>query len=139
MPFDTTKLRQPTVTLLPPTPPERGGGPQRIHIEIEIVDFQAQHQPRRYRFGTVTLTLLIIVLLATLLGCTAVHAQPSNWRSYREGFMTRYQGTDRDGGQWTGQSYKQGFMTYFDANGPHVEQQHCRSWQQGWQSFTDCQ
>jgi hypothetical protein len=25
MPFDNTKLRDPTVTILPPTPPERGG------------------------------------------------------------------------------------------------------------------
>jgi hypothetical protein len=34
--------------------------------------------------------------------------QPSSWQSYREGFMTRYQGNDANGGQWTGQSYKQG-------------------------------
>ena len=38
MPFDTTKLRQPTVTVLPPTPPDRGDGPRRIHVQIEIVD-----------------------------------------------------------------------------------------------------
>ena len=105
---------------------------------IEIVDRRAQQRPRGYRFGTLTLALLILALLAALAGCTAAHAQPSSWQSHREGFMTRYQGTDGQGGQWTGSSYQQGFMTYFDANGPHGETQHCRSWQQGWQTITEC-
>jgi hypothetical protein len=77
MPFDTTKLRQPTVTVLPPAPPERGGGPQRVHIEIVITDQRAP--PRRgYRFGTLTLWLLVLALALALFGCTA-HAQPSQW------------------------------------------------------------
>jgi hypothetical protein len=52
--------------------------------------------------------------------------------------VTRYQGDDRDGAQWTGTFYRQGFTTYFDATGPRGEQQHCRSWQQGRQTFTEC-
>jgi hypothetical protein len=118
MPFDNTTLRQPRVTVLPPTradnfigtlppptPRERGGGPQRIVINIEIVQ---RHPPQRatggYRFGTLTMTLLIIGLLVALLGgCTPAMAQPSSWQSHQDGFMTRYQGTDRDGGQWTEQ------------------------------------
>ena len=37
MPFDSTTFCQPTVTVLSPQPPERGGGPQRIQLLIEIV------------------------------------------------------------------------------------------------------
>ena len=50
MPLDATGQRRSTFTVLPPTPPEGGGGPQ--HIRIEIVDRRAQPAPRRYRFGT---------------------------------------------------------------------------------------
>jgi hypothetical protein len=32
MPFDTTKLRQPTVTVLPPTPLERDGAHTNWHL-----------------------------------------------------------------------------------------------------------
>ncbi len=107
MPFDNTTLRQPKVTILPPQPPERGGGPRRIHVQIEFVNRCSQTPHRRgYRFGTFTLALLIIALLAGLAGCTAAHAQPTSWQSYREGFITRYQGNDRDGRSWTGSSYK---------------------------------
>ena len=132
MPFDTTTIRRPTVTVLPPSPPERGDGPRRIVINIEIVDGR-KTVSQRYRFGAFTLWLLALLLLAAL-----AHAQPTTWQSYQQGFMTRYQGTDAQGGQWTGSSYKQGFTTYFDATGPHGEHQRCRSWQQGWQTFTEC-
>jgi hypothetical protein len=80
-----------------------------------------------------TLTLWLIVLLATLAGCTAAHAQPTSWQSHSDGYLTRYQGIDGNGEPWTGTS---GFTTYFDANGPHGEQQLCRSWQEGWQTIT---
>jgi hypothetical protein len=46
--------------VLPPTPPERGGGSRRIRIEIEIIDHRAP--PRGYRFGTPTLWLLVLGL-----------------------------------------------------------------------------
>ena len=90
------------------------------------------------RFATLTLILVLIALLVALAGCTGAHAQPSSWQSHRDGYLTRYQGTDGNGEPWTGTSYQSGFTTYFDANGPHSEQQHCRSWQQGWQSVTEC-
>jgi hypothetical protein len=83
--------------------------------------------------GSFTLWLLVLLLLAAL-----AHAQPTQWQSYREGFLTRYQGTDAQGGSWTGMSYQQGATSYFDASGPDGQQQHCRSWQQGWQTFTEC-
>ena len=110
---------------------------QRIHVQIEIVQRQPP-QRRGYRFGTVTLMLLILAMLGALAGCTQAMAQPSSWQSHREGFMTRYQGNDRDGGQWTGNSFKQGFTTFSEFNGPHGESTRCRSWQQGWQTFTEC-
>jgi hypothetical protein len=61
MPFDNTTLRQPTVTVLPPTPPVRGGGPICIHVQIEIVD-RRQAQSRRFRFGMLTVWLLVLGL-----------------------------------------------------------------------------
>jgi hypothetical protein len=59
MPFDSTTFRQPHVTVLPPQPHEpleRGGRPQRIVINIEIVQRQAPQPATRrgYRFGTLT-------------------------------------------------------------------------------------
>ena len=90
--------------------------------------------PRRgYRFGTLTLWLILLLLLAAL-----AHAQPTQWQSYREGFVTRYQGTDHRGGTWTGSTYKQGFTTYSDFYGPHGEAQHCRSYELSGTVHTDC-
>jgi hypothetical protein len=63
--------------------------------------------------GDIGIWIIVIAILAVLAGCAAAHAQPSSWQSYRQGFETRYQGTDGSGGQWTGSSYKQGFMTFF--------------------------
>jgi hypothetical protein len=137
MPFDATSLRRPTVTVLPPTPPERGGGPQRIRIEIEIVDRRAPPPPCGYRFGTVILWLLLLAVAFALFGSTA-QAQPSSWKSYQEGFVTRYQGTDAQGGQWTGNSYELFGTRHYEFNGPHGASRHCRSWQQDWQTTTEC-
>jgi hypothetical protein len=136
MPFDSTTFRQPKVTVLPPQgplePPERGGGPRRIRIEIEIIDRRALKPPPN-NFWAAPLWLLLFLLLAAL-----AHAQPTSWESHRDGFMTRYQGTDRDGRSWSGTSYKQGFTTYSDFAGPDGQMQRCRSWKQGWQTFTEC-
>jgi hypothetical protein len=66
-----------------------------------------------YRFGTLTLALLIIVMLARSPAARPPMRRPLYGQSHQDGFMTRYQGTDRDGGQWTGTSYQQGFTTYF--------------------------
>lgn len=68
MPFDATKLRQPTVTTLPPRPPARGGGPRRIHLVIEIVNQPAQ-RTRRPSIGLWLLFFLALIAIA--------HAQPS--------------------------------------------------------------
>jgi hypothetical protein len=64
MPFDTTKLRHPTVTILPPTPPERGEGPRRVHLVVEIIDRRQQSPRRGYRFGTLAFWLLVLALAA---------------------------------------------------------------------------
>lgn len=116
MPFDTTKLRQPVVTVLPATRSEAADHNGSMCRSRSCNG--SRHSAPQAAIGSARpyLTLLVIVLLAALLGCAQAHAQPSSWQSYREGFMTLYQGTDRDGGQWTGSSYKQGFTTYFDAN-----------------------
>ena len=94
MPFDSTTFRQPAVTILPPQSPERGGGPRRIHIEIQIIDRRAQTPQRRgYRIGS--LTLLALCLALALFGSRPRAA--SSWQSYREGFVTRHQGTGMAG------------------------------------------
>jgi hypothetical protein len=62
---------------LPPVviPPERsgGGGPQRIHIVIDV-HVRAPAPPRRGFWAALTWTLLALLLLAA-----AAHAQPPDW------------------------------------------------------------
>jgi len=112
MPFDSLRVKQPdNVVHLPPIVREGGGGgPQRIHIEIEIVDRRAAPPKRGQRF----IGWLLLLMLITM----AAHAQPSSWSSHREGFMTRYSGTDAQGGMWTGKSYELSGTRYFEFNGP---------------------
>ena len=64
--------------------------------QLPVIILPQQHG---YRFGTFTLWLLSQLLLAAL-----AHAQPTSWQSRQEGSITRYQGTDANGGQWTGSS-----------------------------------
>ena len=101
MPFDPTPLHRlgDRVTVLPPTLPEHGGEPpRRVHVVIEIEDRRPRaRQPNGYRFGTVTLLMVLAMIALALFGCTA-HAQPTQWQSYREGFVTRHQGQDARGG-----------------------------------------
>jgi hypothetical protein len=121
MPFDTTKLRQPTVTVLPPTPPERGDGPRRIRIEIEIVDRRQQSPQRGYRFGTFTLWLIVLLLLAAL-----AHGQQryEHWQDITSG--------------WHGQTRTEGSTTDWDAYGPDGQQKHCHRYYVGDQPYTTC-
>jgi hypothetical protein len=110
MPFDTAKVRQPEITVLPPTiigrgsnlgpiPPERGGGPQRLHIEIEIIDRRQQSPGRGYRFGTFTLVLLVLLLLAVLAHADQGGIHYDHWQ-------------DTNG--WHGQTRTQGSTTPTD-------------------------
>jgi hypothetical protein len=48
MPFDSAKLGD-RVTIVPPTPPERGDGPRRIRLDIHIhlVDRRTSLAPSR--------------------------------------------------------------------------------------------
>ena len=58
-------LLKPAVPLDPPLPPDYGGGPQRIRVEIEIV--QRAPPPRRPTLVNVFLRLLLLALLWMLL------------------------------------------------------------------------
>jgi hypothetical protein len=109
MPFDNaTKLREPNVTVLPPIPPERGGGPRRVHVVIEIVD------QRRPSFTPVN-TRLIGWLIVLLLLASLAHAQQTyeHWQDTngthgeirREGDATTWTTYDRDGHQHTCHRY----------------------------------
>jgi hypothetical protein len=128
MPFDNPKLRvlPPTITgkgcNLAPLQPERGGGgPQRIHIEIEIIDRRgANLRPTTSRFGTFALVLLVLLLLAAL-----AHGQQryEHWQS-------------TDG--WHGQTRTEGSTTDWDAYGPRGEQKHCHRYFVGNVAYTTC-
>jgi hypothetical protein len=136
MPFDTTGRRQPTITVLPPQPPERGGPPLRIHVQIELVDRRPPGGWRRPRFGVLKL-LLVLILLVAIFGCSA-HAQPTSWSSYPFGSGTNYSGTDARGGEWSGRSYDMGGTTFFDADGPDGQHRHCQSYELGSVTRTTC-
>ena len=94
MPFDSTSLRRPTVTILPPTPPERGG-PQRIHVQIEIVDRRAQAPQRR---------------LTRYQGIDG-NGEPWTGTSYQSGFMTYFDANGPHGEQQHCRSWQQGWQT----------------------------
>jgi hypothetical protein len=127
MPFDTTKVRLPdNVVHLPPVTPERGGGgPQRIHIQIEIVDRRGTPPGtgKGHRFGTVVLVLFWLLLLAAL-----AHAE--------EGGIRYEHWTDTNG--WHGETRTQGRTTDWTAYGPRGEQKHCHRYYVGDTAYTTC-
>jgi hypothetical protein len=131
MPFDATTFRQPTVRILPPQPPERGRGPQRIHIEIEIIDRRAQ-PVQRPRIGGLQLVLLLI-LLAMLFG--RGHAQPTNWQSHQLGSTHYYEGSDQNGGQWNGSIGSA--SRPLRRRGTSGQRQHCERYRLGSTTYTD--
>ena len=73
MPFDPIGFKLPHVTVLPPTPPpERGGRPQRVHIEIEFVDRRNQKPPpptTAQLLRRAATWLLVFALIGALAGC----------------------------------------------------------------------
>jgi hypothetical protein len=129
MPFDNTAFRQPTVTVLPPTPPEPPeGDPPRlppIRIEIEIVDRRAAQPGASYRLGQATFWVLMLALLAALIGCA--HAQTSTSTSRRMGGVTYTDGVNADGSRWTGTSRRMGSVEYFDSTDQYGNVTRCTS------------
>jgi hypothetical protein len=120
---DSTKAPQnilssfdkPTVTVLPPIPPEGGGGPQRIVVNIEIVDRRAvQDTLRRSRPGTVAWVVFWLLVLIAL-----AHAQPITYE--------HQQGPHG----WHSETFRQGTVEDWRALGPHGEQRHCHSYVPG--------
>jgi hypothetical protein len=133
MPFDNPKVRQPKVTVLPPsitdnvvhvppTPPERGGGPRPIHLQIEIIDRRAPSR-RDYRFGSFTFWLLVLLVLAALAHADQGGIHYDHWQS-------------TDG--WHGETRTQGTTTDWDAYGPKGEQKHCHRYYVGDVAYTTC-
>jgi hypothetical protein len=70
MPFDSTTLRQPTVTVQPPEPSERGGGPRRIRIKI----VQRPQPAQRYGWHPWRTMVLLAPIAAALFGCASTAA-----------------------------------------------------------------
>ena len=130
MPFDSTKLRQrqPSVTVLPPTtqPPERGGGPQRVHVTIEINDKRAIARAQRQRSRWVMAVLIwaiVIGILATLARADNGGPRYDHWQ-------------DTNGSH--GEVRRQGTTTDWTAYGPRGEQKHCHRYFVGDQPYTNC-
>ena len=120
MPFDATK--QHTVTVLPSTPPEGGGGPRRIRIEIEIVD-RRKSVRRPHGFGAVVAWLLVLLLLVL-----AAHAD--------QGGIHYEHWQDTNG--WHGETRTQGSTTDWTAYGPDGRQKQCHRYYVGDQAYTSC-
>lgn len=118
-----------------PPPPPRDPEIRRVVVNIEITPQRRKPKPKPRADRWLFATMIWLIVLAMF---AFAHAQPVEWQSYRQGFMTHMHGNDADGRAWTGQSYRQGFMTYTDVQGPGGQSQHCRSWQQDWRSFTQC-
>ena len=114
------------------TPPPREPERRRTHITIELVPTQRPRKPRSWTGAVIVWTIVALIWISL------AHGQPVEWRSIQEGFITRMQGTDRAGGNWTGTSYQQGHVTYFDANGPNGQIVHCTTQKQGFQIVTQC-
>jgi hypothetical protein len=89
----SNRLRRPgQLVSLPPVvidPPVRtGGGPQRIHITIEIRQTVARSRPSS-GFGNAIAFLVLLLVLGLLFGCSAAKAgQQDGYRctTYRVGF-----------------------------------------------------
>lgn len=119
----------------PPNPPPRREPSRPIHITIDLRP-ERREKPKTMGFlARLTLVIWAVVVLGFL---TSAHGQPVEWRSQQEGFLTRMQGTDRNGRNWTGTSYQQGHLTIIDANGPNGEVVHCTTQKQGFQTITQC-
>ena len=88
--------------------------------QLPVIILPQQHG---YRFGTFTLWLLSQLLLAAL-----AHAQPTSWQSRQEGSITRYQGTDANGGRWTGSSYEQWGKRFYEFTGPDGQTRRCSAY-----------
>jgi hypothetical protein len=113
----------------PPREPER----RRTHITIELVPTYQRPKKRRSWTGAVIVWAIVAAIWMGL-----AHGQPTEWRSQQEGFLTRMQGIDRQGRNWTGTSYQQGHLTIIDANGPNGQMVHCTAQKEGFQIVTRC-
>ena len=97
---------------------------------------RAPTRPARSDWAARIIVALFIIGLIALCGCA--HAQPSQWQSYKQGFMTYGTGTDAQGHNWQSQSYDQGFTRYTDMQGPNGTMVHCESRKLNFVVTTEC-
>jgi hypothetical protein len=117
MPFDPSNFKLPAnVVHVPPVTLEHGGrGPQRITINIEVVDRRtAENIFSGHRLGRCVLWLLGLLLLAAI-----AHAQPITYQ--------HQQGPHG----WRSETFRQGTVEDWTALGPHGEQRRCHSYVPG--------
>lgn len=79
MPFDPAGFHnKPNVTILPPTPPEPGGGGRRVHIEIEIVDRRQEIRRRPAEPGRRLRSAFWFWFVVLMLIALSAHSQTTN-------------------------------------------------------------
>ena len=122
--------------LRPPTRADRPvpREPPPVRVEIEINQGLTMKPPRAGTWGFAALVwaIVMIVLLSLMGGCA--QAQPTQWNSYKQGFLTMHDGSDGTHAQ----SYTQGFITHTDITLPDGAKRYCQSYQADWRTITEC-
>jgi hypothetical protein len=106
--------------------------PPRVRVEIEINQRQPPPPQRSKLWHGVVLLIVVIALLSLMGGCA--QAQPTQWNSYKQGFLTMHDGSDGTHAQ----SYTQGFITHTDITLPDGAKRYCQSYQADWRTITEC-
>lgn len=76
--------------------------------------------------------------LIAALTLPALPAAAQNWTSYQSGNHRSYNGTDQNGGMWSGSSYQSGDQTHSTFYGPQGQMHSCSSYQSGNRTNTTC-
>jgi hypothetical protein len=79
-----------------------------------------------------------LALAAALLALASPAMAQVNWNSNQVGRFTYHNGTDSNGGQWTGTSNQVGRFRYDNFTGPNGQSMNCTSNQIGRQTYTNC-
>ena len=79
-----------------------------------------------------------LITAATLFTIATTPAMAQGWTSNRIGPFTYHNGTDSNGGQWSGTSQQLGQFRYDNFTGPNGETQNCTTNQIGQFAYTNC-
>jgi hypothetical protein len=83
-------------------------------------------------------TMLRLIAAATLLLAATPAMAQTSWNSNQVGPYTYYNGTDSQGGAWSGRSQQLGPFRYDNFSGPNGQTSTCTSQRLGNQTYTHC-